>query len=68
MGISIFFMPSSGTTLTPFPVGVRAGGRGGLQPPPNFGQKEEIWAKPVFKDISMLFYYSEDREIFSILT
>ena len=58
-------MPCSGTTLTPFPVGVRTGGAGGLgeggcsPPPPNFGQQEKIWAKPVFKDISMLFYYFE---------
>ena len=41
-------------------MGVRAGGgRGGLQPPPKFGQltffgqQEKIWAKPVFKDVSM---------------
>ena len=40
-------------------IGVRAGGRGGLQPPPNFGQlsffgqQEKIWAKPDFKDVSM---------------
>ena len=66
--LSIFFMPCSGTTLTPFPVGVRTGGggKGGFVgegvcslPPPNFGQQEKIWAKPVFKDISMLFYYFE---------
>ena len=66
MGISIFFKPCSGTTLTPFPVGVGTGGGGGgvgeggcSPPPPNFGQQEKIWAKPVFKDISMLFYYFE---------
>ena len=42
------------------------GGKGGFLgegvcslPPPNFGQQEKIWAKPVFKDISMLFYYFE---------
>ena len=35
-------------------IGVRAGGRGRLQPPPKFGQlrffgqQEKIWAKPVF--------------------
>ena len=39
------------------------GGRGGLQPPPQnfgqlrfFGQQAKIWAKPVFKDVSMFFY------------
>ena len=59
-------MPCSGTTLTPFPVGVRTGrgavgwARGAAAAlPPNFGQQEKIWAKPVFKDISMLFYYFE---------
>ena len=35
-------------------------GEGGCSPPPpNFGQQEKIWAKPVFRDISMLFYYFE---------
>ena len=35
------------------------GGEGGCSPPPNFGQlrffgqREKIWAKPVFKDVSM---------------
>ena len=47
-------------------IGVRAGGgEGGCSPhpPPNCGQlrfvrqQEKIWAKPVFKDVSMLFYY-----------
>ena len=43
-------------------IGVLAGGRGGLQPPPPkfgqlrfFGQQEKTWAKPVFKDVSMFF-------------
>ena len=37
------------------------GGRGGLQPSPNFGQlrffgqQEKIWAKPFFKDVSVFF-------------
>ena len=42
-------------------IGVRAGGgaRGAAAPPPNFGQlrffgqQEKIWARPVFKDVSM---------------
>jgi len=44
-----------------FSIGVRAGGPGGLQPPPEFGQlrffgqQEKIWAKPVFKEVSMFF-------------
>ena len=48
------------------------GGRGGLQPPQNFGQLrffgqlEKVWAKPVFKDISM-FFISLKRQIFSTL-
>ena len=39
--------------------GVRAGGARGAAAPPNFGQlrffgqQEKIWAKPVFKDVSM---------------
>ena len=44
-------------------IGVRAGGgEGGCSPPPPkfgqlrfFGQQEKIWAKPVFKDVSMFF-------------
>ena len=38
-------------------IGVRAGGARGAAAPPNFGQlrffgqREEIWAKPVFKDV-----------------
>ena len=40
-------------------IGVRAGGATGAAAPPNFGQLrffgqgEKIWAKPVFKDVSM---------------
>ena len=40
-------------------IGVRAGGASGAAAPPNFGQcrffgqQEKIWAKPVFKDVSM---------------
>ena len=40
-------------------IGVRAGGARGAAAPPNFGQlrffgqQEKIWAKPVFKDVSM---------------
>ena len=42
-------------------IGVRAGGARGAAAPPKFGQlrffgqQEEIWAKPVFKDVSMFF-------------
>ena len=43
-------------------IGVRAGGgaRGAAAPPKFgqlrfFGQQEKIWAKPVFKDVSMFF-------------
>ena len=41
-------------------IGVRAGGARGAAAPPNFGQlsffgqQEKIWAKPVFKDVSMV--------------
>ena len=56
-------------------IGVRAGGggRGGLQPPPNFGQlrffgqQEKIWAKPGFEDVSMFFYYYYYFEEINIL-
>ena len=40
-------------------IGVRAGGARGAAAPPNFGQlrffgqREKIWAKQVFKDVSM---------------
>ena len=40
-------------------IGVRAGGARGAAAPPNFGQlrffgqREKIWAKPVFKDVFM---------------
>ena len=31
-----------------------------------FGQQDKIWAKPVFKDVSMFFfnYYFEEKNIF----
>ena len=54
-------------------IGVRAGGARGAPAPPNFGrlrffgQQEKIWAKPVFKDVSMFFFISLKRQIFSIL-
>ena len=54
-------------------MGVRAGGARGAAAPPNFGQlrffgqQEKIWAKPVFKDVSMFFFISLKRQIFSIL-
>ena len=53
-------------------IGVRAGGARGASAPPNFGQLrffgqlEKIWAKPVFKDVSM-FFISLKRQIFSTL-
>ena len=40
-------------------IGARAGGARGAAAPPKFrqlrffGQQEKIWAKPVFKDVSM---------------
>ena len=40
-------------------IGARAGGARGAEGPPNFGQlrffgqREKIWAKSVFKDVSM---------------
>ena len=43
-------------------IGVRAGGTRGAAAPPKFGrlrffgQQEKIWAKPVFKDVSMFFF------------
>ena len=42
-------------------IGVRAGEARGAAAPPKFGQlrffgqQEKIWAKPVFKDVSMFF-------------
>ena len=45
-------------TPTPF-IGVRAGGARGAAAPTKFGQlrffgqHEKIWAKPIFKDVSM---------------
>ena len=50
-------------------IGVRAGGASGDAAPPNFGQlrffgqREKIWAKPVFKDVSILFHYFKDLNI-----
>ena len=53
-------------------IGVRAGGpggggggRGGLcfVQLRFFGQREKIWAKPVFKDVSILFNYFKDLNI-----
>ena len=44
-----------------FSIGVRAGGARGAAAPPNFGQlrffgqREKIWAKSVFKDVSVFF-------------
>ena len=58
--------------LAPALIGVRAGGARGAAAPPNFGQLrffgqlEKIWAKPVFKDVSM-FFISLKRQIFSTL-
>ena len=54
-------------------IGVRAEGARGAAAPPNFGQlrffgqQEKIWAKPVFKDVSMFFFITLKRQIFSIL-
>ena len=48
--------------LTAKIIGGRAGGARGAAAPPDFGQlrffgqQEKIWAKPVFKDVSMFFY------------
>ena len=50
-------------------IGVRAGGARGAAAPPNFGQlrffgqREKIWAKPVLKDVSILFNYFKDLNI-----
>ena len=44
-------------------IGVRAGGARGAAAPPNFGQREKIWAKQVFKDVSILFNYFKDLNI-----
>ena len=67
----------SGTSifLTVFIYFHRRAGRGGEggAAPPNFGQlrffeqQEKIWAEPFLKDISVLFFISLKRQIFSIL-
>ena len=46
----------------------RGGARGAAAPPKFgqlrfFGQQEKIWAKPVFKDVSMFYYYYYFEEI-----
>ena len=47
----------------------RGGGASGAAAPPNFGQlrffgqQEKIWAKPVFKNVSMFINYFEDLNI-----
>ena len=57
VNINIFF-----AVVLAVAIGVRAGGARGAAAPPNFGQlrffgqQEKIWAKPVFKDVSMFFY------------
>ena len=56
---------SQGGRMTMMPMHRRTGrgGEGGCSPPPNFGQlrffgqREKIWAKPVFIDVSILFNY-----------
>ena len=40
-------------SVTLIVIGVRTGGARGAAAPPNFGQQEKIWAKPVFKDVSV---------------
>ena len=40
------------------------GGRGGYR---FFGQQDKIWAKPFFNDVSVRFFISLKRQIFSIL-
>ena len=62
--------PAGEAQLTHRRTGRGGRGRGGLQPPPPnfgqlrfFGQQVKIWAKPVLKDISMLFYYFEEVNI-----
>ena len=45
--------------MSSIPIGVRAGGARVAAAPPKFGQlrffgqQEKIWAKPVFKDVSL---------------
>ena len=62
----IFFSASQIYFLFVIVIGVRAGGARGAAAPPNFGQLEKIWAKPVFMDVSM-FFISLKRQIFSTL-
>ena len=56
-GLLVFLVTKPGT------IGVRAGGARGAAAPPRFGQlrffgqHEKIWAKPVFKDVSMFFIF-----------
>ena len=51
-------------------IGVRAGGAGGAAAPPKFWATQifwaerEIWAKPVFKEVSMFVFFGRDRYIF----
>ena len=41
----------------------RTGQVGEGSPPKFWASQEKIWVKPVFKDISMLFYYFEEINI-----
>ena len=69
--VTIFGVIRMGVDTTPdiFGIDVRAGGARGAAAPPNFGQlrffgqREKIWAKPVFKDVSILFDYFKDLNI-----
>ena len=55
----VFFLFTRVIMMTFLCIGVGAGGPRGVAAPPNFGQRrffgqrEKIWAKPVFKDVSM---------------
>ena len=67
--LHFYCLPSS-TTSTFLFIGVRAGGGARrAAAPPNFGQlrffgqREKIWAKPVYKDVSILFNYFKDLDI-----
>ena len=56
-----YFFPVNNFPESKLIIGVRAGGARGAAAPPKFGQlrffgqQEKIWAKPVFKDVSMFF-------------